>query len=98
MVSEPTVAEIRAGSPAEAAGFMPGDRFVSVDGSAVTTFGDVQRLVSGRAGDSIVFVMARDDKNVTLSATPELIEQTDALGYNSFNFSENIGFFSIISF
>lgn len=80
MVSEPTVAEIRAGSPAEAAGFMPGDRFVSVDGTKVTTFGDVQRLVSGRAGDSIVFVMARDDKDVTLTAVPELIEQNDALG------------------
>lgn len=80
MVSEPTVAEIRAGSPAEAAGFMPGDRFVSIDGEAVTTFGDVQRLVSGRAGDSIVFVMARDGKDVTLTAAPELIEQTDALG------------------
>lgn len=80
MVAEPTVAEIRAGSPAEAAGFMPGDRFVSVDGQSVATFGDVQRLVSGRAGDSMVFVMARDGKDVTLTATPELIEQNDALG------------------
>jgi regulator of sigma E protease len=79
-VSEPTVAEVRAGSPAEAAGMLPGDRFVSVDGTRVETFGDVQRLVSGRAGDSIVFVMARDDEEVTLSATPEVVEQTDALG------------------
>lgn len=79
-VTEPTVAEIRAGSPAEAAGFLPGDRFVSVDGQPVASFGDVQRLVSGRAGDSMVFVMARDGKDVTLTATPELLEQTDALG------------------
>ncbi len=33
-VSDPMVAEVRAGSPAAAAGFMPGDRFVSVDGNA----------------------------------------------------------------
>lgn len=79
-VTEPTVAEVRPGSPAEAAGFLPGDRFVSVDGRRVTTFGDVQRLVSGRAGDSIAFVMARDGGEVTLTATPELVEQTDALG------------------
>lgn len=79
-VTEPTVAEIRAGSPAEAAGFLPGDRFVSVDGQPVATFGDVQRLVSGRAGDSLDFVMARDGRQVTLTAMPELIEQNDALG------------------
>ena len=79
-VTEPTVAEVRPGSPAEAAGFLPGDRFVTVDGARVTTFADVQRLVSGRAGDSIVFVMARNSGEVTLTAVPELIEQTDALG------------------
>ena len=79
-VSEPTVAEVRAGSPAEAAGFLPGDRFVSVDGTRVQTFGDVQRIVSGRAGDELVFVMLRDGEEVTLTATPEVSEQTDAMG------------------
>src|SRR5690606_10071618 len=54
-VTEPMVAEVRPDTPAAAAGFLPGDRFVSVDGQRVTTFADVQRLVSGRAGDPIVF-------------------------------------------
>ncbi len=79
-VMEPMVAEVRVGSPAEAAGFQPGDRFVSVGGTRVDTFADVQRHVSGRAGDRIEFVMLRDGNEVTLTATPELIEQTDALG------------------
>ena len=79
-VSEPMVAEVRSGSPAEKAGFLPGDRFVSVDGQEVELFSDVQRLVSGRAGDEIVFVVLRDGKEVTLVATPEVSEQTDALG------------------
>ena len=79
-ISEPTVAEVRAGSPAEAAGFEPGDRFVSVDGRRVQTFGEVQRIVSGRAGDELVFVMLRDGDEVTLTATPEVSEQTDAMG------------------
>lgn len=79
-VSEPTVAEVRPGTPAEAAGFLPGDRFVSVDGRRVATFADVQRIVSGRAGDPLVFVMARGEAEVTLTATPDLVEQTDALG------------------
>ncbi|MEQ1952406.1 RIP metalloprotease RseP [Mesorhizobium sp. CN2-181] len=79
-VVEPMVAEVRADSPAQKAGFMPGDRFVSVDGTPVTTFADVQRLVSGRAGDSIVFTILRDGVEKTLTATPELLEQKDALG------------------
>lgn len=79
-VSEPMVAEVTVDSPAAKAGILPGDRFVSVDGSKVETFGDVQRLVSGRAGDTITFVMLRDGKEVTVTATPRLMEQEDALG------------------
>ena len=79
-VSEPMVAEVRPDSPAAVAGFMPGDRFVSVDGAPVESFADVQRMVSGRAGDSIDFVLLRDGKELELAATPEIMEQTDALG------------------
>jgi regulator of sigma E protease len=79
-VSEPMVAEVRAGTPAASAGFMPGDRFVRVGGTPVESFSDVQRLVSGRAGDPITFVMLRDGKEIVLTATPEITEQTDALG------------------
>jgi regulator of sigma E protease len=79
-VAEPMVAEVTADSPAANAGILPGDRFVSVDGSKVETFGDVQRLVSGRAGDVITFVLLRDGKEVTVTATPRLLEQEDALG------------------
>jgi regulator of sigma E protease len=79
-VSEPMVAEVRPDSPAAAAGFLPGDRFVKVDGERVETFSDVQRHVSGRAGDPILFIMLRDGKEIQLVATPEIVEQTDALG------------------
>ncbi|MGX9144609.1 RIP metalloprotease RseP [Mesorhizobium sp. 128a] len=79
-VLEPMVAQVTAGSPAEKAGILPGDRFVSVNGSKVETFADVQRLVQGRAGDSLTFTMLRDGKEITVTATPELMEQQDALG------------------
>lgn len=79
-VIQPVVAEVVAGSAAEAAGFKPGDRFVSVDGSPVETFADVQRYVSGRTDDQLDFVMLRDGKEITLTATPRLTEQKDALG------------------
>jgi regulator of sigma E protease len=79
-VTEPVVAEVVADSAAAAAGFLPGDRFVTVDGNRIETFGDVQRYVSGRTDDSLVFVMLRDGKEVSLTATPKLTEQKDALG------------------
>jgi len=46
----------------------------------VETFADVQRLVSGRAGDALTFVMLRDGKEITVKATPRPVEQEDALG------------------
>ncbi|MDN5926290.1 MAG: RIP metalloprotease RseP [Hyphomicrobiales bacterium] len=79
-VAEPMVAKVQPESPAAAAGFMPGDRFVSIDGVQVETFGDVQRLVSPNAGEALRFVVRRDGKDVALTATPKLIEETDALG------------------
>lgn len=79
-VLEPTIAEVLPNSPAAAAGFMPGDRFVSVDGHPISTFDDVQRYVTGRAGDPIVFVVKRAGADVTLTATPEIRMIKDRLG------------------
>jgi regulator of sigma E protease len=80
VVSEPTVAQVQPGSPAEIAGFQPGDRFASVDGNPVRTFADVQYYVSGRAGDPLDFVLLRGGKEIELTATPEVTEQKDAAG------------------
>ncbi|PRD42253.1 RIP metalloprotease RseP [Phyllobacterium phragmitis] len=80
VIADPMVAELRPGSPAAVAGFEPGDRFLTVDGEKVTTFADVQRYVSGRAGDPIRFTVERKGQEVALTATPELIEQSDPLG------------------
>jgi regulator of sigma E protease len=79
-VLDPTVAEVRADSPAAIAGIQPGDRFVAVDGRTVSSFADVQRLVSGRAGDQLTFTMDRNGAPVELTIVPEVVEQLDALG------------------
>lgn len=81
-VAEPMVAEVRPDSPAAEAGIQPGDRFVSVDGVPIETFGDVQRIVSGRSGEALSFVLERDGRQITLTATPEPAEVEDALGNN----------------
>lgn len=79
-VFEPTVAQVQAGSPAERAGFLPGDRFVAVDGSPVDTFDDVRLYVAGRSGDVIEFLVRRGDSEITLTATPEVREVENPLG------------------
>lgn len=79
-ISEPMVASVQPNSAAAEAGFLPGDRFVSIDGTLVSTFADVRRLVSGRAGDPLVFVVHRGDQEVSLVATPRVMEQEDPLG------------------
>ncbi|WOC14814.1 RIP metalloprotease RseP [Pseudochrobactrum sp. MP213Fo] len=80
MVADPMIAEVRDGSPAATAGFKAGDRFVMVDGSKITTFADVQRIVNGRSGDELSFTVERDGRELNLKAVPEITEQTDQLG------------------
>jgi regulator of sigma E protease len=79
-VLEPTIAQVQENSPAARAGFLAGDRFVSIDGVPIETFDDVQRYVSGRAGDPMVFVVRRADREVSLNVTPELRTIEDRLG------------------
>ena len=80
VIADPMVARAMPGSAAEIAGFLPGDKFLRVDGAPIETFSDVQRYVSTRAGQSIKFVMEREGKEVELTAIPKETEIKDPLG------------------
>jgi regulator of sigma E protease len=67
----PTVDGIAAGSAAEAAGFQLGDRIVSIDGFAVDSFEDMQRVVQTASDTQLVFSVDRGGKLVELVATPQ---------------------------
>lgn len=79
-VADPLIASVQPDGPAAEAGFEPGDRFISVQGQKITTFSDVQRIVSGRAGDTLDFTVERDGKMIDLKATPSIREMEDPLG------------------
>jgi len=51
--SQPKVHAVKAGSAAEAAGILPGDIILKVDGVETRSFEDVQRLVTPRAGEAL---------------------------------------------
>ncbi len=76
----PLVDEISAGSAAEEAGFAPGDMILSIDDSQISSFIDLQRIVSRSAGEVLTVVVERDGGQVELSVTPRLQEITNAFG------------------
>jgi regulator of sigma E protease len=71
---------VQPASAAQAAGFMPGDMVVAIDGEAIGSFSDMQRIVSVSAGETLNIVVDRGGVRVTLKATPQLKELKDAFG------------------
>ncbi|MFC5501229.1 M50 family metallopeptidase [Lysinimonas soli] len=69
-------------APAAAAGVKPGDTFVSIDGTKITSWNQATSIIRKSAGDTLTVVVRRDGKNVTLSLTPKLTTRpvTDAAG------------------
>ncbi len=76
----PRVDGIQPDSVAAAAGFKVDDVVVSIDGSAIESFADMQRIVSTHPGSSLVFRVKRGSEILTLTATPALKEIKDLFG------------------
>jgi regulator of sigma E protease len=71
---------VQPSSAAQAAGFQPGDLVLSINGEAIDSFADMQRIVSINAGDQLTIAVERGGVPVTLHATPELKELKDSFG------------------
>ena len=74
------VDKVEAGSAAAAAGFQVGDIVTTIDGTAIDSFSDMQRIVGVRAGEKLTFTVKRGDSTVQLQGTPELREVKDPFG------------------
>ncbi|HEY0599743.1 RIP metalloprotease [Brevundimonas sp.] len=70
VTAAPRVGQVAPGSPAAAAGFLPGDLIRSVNGRAVDEGADVTEIVMLSAGDPLRFVVDRAGREVQLIATP----------------------------
>lgn len=79
-ITDPVVSEVQAGSAAEAAGILPGDVFVSLDGEPVETFDDVRRYVTSRPEVNIEVTVRRDGAERTFTLAPERREIEDRFG------------------
>ncbi|SFK54593.1 RIP metalloprotease RseP [Methylorubrum salsuginis] len=78
------VEAVQPGSAAERAGFRPGDVIRSIDGQAIATFGEMQRVVSGAAGSSLSVTVDRGGTETTLTAVPDKIEDRTPFGRHRF--------------
>ncbi|MEQ1724707.1 MAG: RIP metalloprotease RseP [Sphingopyxis sp.] len=81
MVTPPVANIVQPRSPAAAAGILPGDRIVSVDGRAMTTYQDIPMAVMHRPGESMDFVVERGGRRMTLRIAPVTISEPDHFGH-----------------
>lgn len=79
-ITAPKVDAITPGSAAERAGFQPGDVVLSIDGSSITNFSEMQRIVATSPDRELHFVVNRGGEKVDLTAVPERKEITDRFG------------------
>jgi len=74
------VDKVEVGSAAAAAGFQVGDIVTAIDGKAIGSFSDMQRIVSVHGGDKLAFTIKRGDSIMQLEATPEQRDVKDPFG------------------
>lgn len=65
-----SIARVAPGSPAEAAGFQPGDRVLRVDGQPMASSREFSLAVRDRLGQPIAVTVQRDGVERTLAVTP----------------------------
>ena len=71
---------VQAGSAAEKAGFQSGDIVTAIDGTPITSFTDMQQIVSTSAGETLKIKVQREASVLELIAVPELKEIKDNFG------------------
>lgn len=76
----PVVDSVAADSAAEAAGFLPEDRIVSINGTRIDSFRDMQRIVQAANGVPLVFGVDRGGRTIELTATPRRQDVATSIG------------------
>ncbi len=76
----PVVGEVMPESAAEAAGILPGDRIIRLNGTEIERFEDVQRIVRPSAGVSLEVVVLRGGEEIMMVMVPKQSELVDNFG------------------
>jgi regulator of sigma E protease len=76
----PVLFAIAENSAADRAGFEPGDRILSINGSAVGRFEDIATYVAIRPGQRMRFEVDRGGRHLSLQAVPDSLTTRDRFG------------------
>ncbi|MBW2731063.1 MAG: RIP metalloprotease RseP [Deltaproteobacteria bacterium] len=77
----PVIGKVFSGQPAAAAGLMPGDKIVAIDGRRIRYWTDLQRRVYDYPGDRLKFTILREGKSFDRFITPRAHVRQHRLGY-----------------
>lgn len=69
-VSQPNIGKVLEGSPAAASGLMTGDRVMEIDGTAVTSWDDIERAVNDKGGRTLLFRVNRGGSLIEVPVRP----------------------------
>jgi regulator of sigma E protease len=80
----PVAAQAQPGSPAEIAGFQPGDRILAVNGQEIRSVAQFIPVIQINSETPLTVSVMRNDAPVDLTVTPSRVEQRTAFGKLSF--------------
>jgi len=72
----PKVVAVEPGSPADAAGLLPGDVFEAVDGQTVESYEDVRGAILKGGGAPVAFTLRRGDETLDVTVVPAVLDDT----------------------
>ncbi len=70
----PVIGDIVAGGAAEKAGMLPGDRVVSADGEAISSWPQWVDFIRARPGQTVEIVVLRDNRRIPLPVTLDSVD------------------------
>ncbi len=77
---DPKIESVVENSPAQRSGFVAGDQILSIDGTRIDSFDEVQRVVMLGADKPLEFRVRRAGEEVSLTVTPEARTIKDSMG------------------
>jgi len=85
-VYEPIISEVTEGTPAEAAGLLPGDAIRSVNGHRTDDASDVIRFILPRAGESLSLTVDRNGQTLEVDVVPEAVPDWDEIARDTIEY------------
>lgn len=74
------IGDVLPGSAAEQAGILFGDKFVKIDDREITSWRDLEQIISKSAGKQIEVTVERDGGHKVVNLTPAVVETQDIAG------------------